>query len=79
MSGWARRRSSPSSGWRSAALEAQRDTFGDDVVDAGLRPLQARIAVLESATGEERKLVTTLFADLVGFTTMSEAIRSRRT
>ncbi len=56
-----------------AALEQQRQTLGDSVVDAGLRPLQARIAALESATGEERKLVTTLFADLVGFTTMSES------
>jgi len=54
------------------ALEAQRVALGDGVVDAGLRPLLARIAALEAATGGERKLVTALFADLVGFTTMSE-------
>nr|MBA2338205.1 AAA family ATPase [Acidimicrobiia bacterium] len=55
-----------------AALEAQRGNLGDEVVDAGLRPLLERIAALESPMPEERKQVTTLFADLVGFTTMSE-------
>ncbi|CAN5443336.1 MAG: ATP-binding protein [Acidimicrobiia bacterium] len=57
-----------------AALEAQRATLGDAVVDAGLRPLRNRMAALEAPTGEERKLVTTLFADLVGFTSMSERL-----
>ena len=55
-----------------AALESQRDTLGAEVVEAGLRPLLERIDTLESPVAEERKLVTTLFADLVGFTTMSE-------
>ena len=55
-----------------AALEAQRPTLGDDVVEAGLGPLRERIAAIESPLPEERKLVTTLFADLVGFTEMSE-------
>jgi class 3 adenylate cyclase/tetratricopeptide (TPR) repeat protein len=55
-----------------AALEAQRDTLGHEVVEVGLRPLLARIATLESAATDERRLVTTLFADLVGFTTLSE-------
>ena len=55
-----------------AALEAQRATLGAEVVEAGLRPLRERIDALESPVAEERKLVTTLFADLVGFTTMSE-------
>ncbi|HEX2360568.1 MAG TPA: adenylate/guanylate cyclase domain-containing protein [Jiangellaceae bacterium] len=55
-----------------AALEAMRATLGADVVDAGLGPMLDRIAALESPVAEERKLVTTLFADLVGFTAMSE-------
>jgi class 3 adenylate cyclase/tetratricopeptide (TPR) repeat protein len=55
-----------------AALEAQRPTLGDEVVEAGLGPLRERIAALDSPLLEERKLVTTLFADLVGFTEMSE-------
>ena len=57
-----------------AALEAQRAKLGDEVVDAGLRPLVERIAQLQSPVTEERKLVTTLFADLVGFTAMSERL-----
>jgi len=55
-----------------AALEAQRAALGDDVVDTALRPLHERRAALSAAaTGEQRKLVTVLFADLVDFTTMS--------
>ena len=56
-----------------AALEAQRVTLGDSVVDAALVPMRARLAELQARpAGEQRKLVTILFADLVGFTAMAE-------
>ncbi len=57
-----------------AALQAQRAILGDDVVDTALRPLQERRAAQRAAaTGEQRKLVTVLFADLVDFTAMSRS------
>ena len=55
-----------------ATLEKQRPVLGDDVVDTALAPLQARRAVLlDQAAGEQRRLVTVVFADLVGFTELS--------
>jgi class 3 adenylate cyclase/tetratricopeptide (TPR) repeat protein len=54
------------------ALEAQRPVLGDAVVDTALVPLQGRRAALAAqAQGERRKLVTIVFADLVGFTDLS--------
>src|SRR5688572_25875421 len=58
-----------------AALEAQRATLGDAVVDTALAPLQEKRAALAGRpTGEQRKLVTVLFADLVDFTVLSQAL-----
>ena len=54
------------------ALDAQRSVLGDEVVDTALVPLQAqRSALVNQAAEEQRKLVTVVFADLVGFTDMS--------
>ncbi|WP_144016680.1 ATP-binding protein [Beutenbergia cavernae] len=57
------------------ALEAQRDTLGDQVVDVALGPLRERLDALSARTaGEQRRLVTVVFADLVDFTTLSGSL-----
>ena len=45
--------------------------LGDDVVDTALVPLQAPGRALVNQAAEQRKLVTVVFADLVGFTDLS--------
>ncbi len=57
-----------------AALEAQRAALGDAVVEAGLAPMRARLATLRTPLAEQRKLVTVLFADVFGFTALSETM-----
>ena len=67
-----------------AALEAQRSTLGDVVVNTALGPMQEKLAVLqgndnhiqpgEKQYKQERKQVTVLFADVSGFTKMSEKL-----
>ncbi len=56
-----------------AALEGQRPVLGDAVVDASIAALGEKLAALTAAPrDEQRKLVTVLFADLAGWTAMSE-------
>ncbi len=56
-------------------LEAQRAILGDAVVETALAPLREKLTALEAqATEEQRKQVTVLFADMVGFTAMSETL-----
>ena len=62
-----------------SALEAQRAVLGDIVVDASLAALREKLAALEPAPSEaprtqQRKQVTVLFADLLGFTALSESL-----
>jgi class 3 adenylate cyclase len=60
-----------------AALEAQRSTLGDGVVDAALAPMRDKLAALKAqqpSTEQHRKQVTVLFADVSGFTAMSETM-----
>ena len=59
-----------------AALEAQRAIFGDSVVETMLGPLREKLAALEDAgrADQQRKQATVLFADVSGFTAMSETM-----
>jgi len=58
------------------ALEAQADVLGHATVETATAPLRARLATLAERGGStaeaERKLVTVMFADLTGFTALSE-------
>ena len=58
-----------------AQLEVQRAILGDAVVDASIAALRDKLATLEPATvSEQRKQATVLFADVAGFTAMSETM-----
>ena len=56
------------------ALEGQRPILGDAVVEVALGSLREQLAALEAETRAEqqRKQVTVLFADVSGFTALSE-------
>ncbi|WP_445258406.1 adenylate/guanylate cyclase domain-containing protein [Nocardioides aurantiacus] len=62
-----------------AALEGQRTTLGDAVVDTALAPLRAQRDRLAGHHGENRRLVTVLFADLVDFTVLSRHLDAEDT
>ena len=51
-----------------AALDAQRATLGDTVLELATAPLRARLTSLLRPAGLQRRLVTVLFADVVGST-----------
>lgn len=57
-----------------AALEAQRTVLGDAVVDPALDSMRLQLAALDAdvPTQQQRKQATILFADVAGFTTLSE-------
>ncbi len=60
-----------------AALEQQRAILGDAVVNAALAPMREKLAALQApppAAEQQRKQVTVLFADVSGFTAMSETM-----
>ncbi len=61
-------------------LETQRDVLGAVVVDTALAPLREQLAAAQArSTGEQRKLVTVLFADLVDFTVLSRRLDAEDT
>ena len=72
-----------------AALEAQRGLLGDAVVDVAVRPLRAQLAALDApappepvaATPAEQalRLVTILFLDIVGSTSLSQVLDPEET
>lgn len=55
-----------------ASLEAQRELLGDGVVDTALGPLREQLDALRSPRRSPRRQVTVVFADLCGYTTLSE-------
>ena len=56
-------------------LEAQRPALGDAIVDAALAPLLARHSALQTRSAElQRRYVTLLFADVSGYTALSETL-----
>jgi class 3 adenylate cyclase/predicted ATPase len=61
-----------------ATLEAQRSLLGADAVDTVLTGLHAQLAALEAqqppAPSEERRLITILFTDIVGSTSLAEKL-----
>src|SRR5262245_16637748 len=65
-----------------ANLEAQRAVLGDSIVELALAPLRQQLADLRLTSPPspaltlegERKLVTVMFADISGFTALSEKL-----
>ena len=59
-----------------AALEGQRETLGNAVVETALAPMRARLAELAAqiTAEQKRRQVTVLIADIAGFTAMAEAL-----
>ncbi len=60
-----------------AGLELQRSNLGDAVVDPAIAALREQLAQLETgraSAADERKLVTIVFADVSGFTALSEKL-----
>src|SRR5215510_7131385 len=57
-----------------SALEAQRAVLGDAVVDSSIAALREKLAALAPAVEPQRKQATILFADVSGFTAMSETM-----
>lgn len=53
-----------------AAIEARRAVLGDALTDAALAPLRQHLATVD----EQRKQVTVLFADMVGFTATAQTM-----
>ncbi|HSL30533.1 MAG TPA: adenylate/guanylate cyclase domain-containing protein [Anaerolineales bacterium] len=58
------------------ALEAQRSILGNEIVDIAQASMREKLARLNTGTHEfqERKLITVLFADISGFTSMAETM-----
>src|SRR3954469_7410111 len=66
-----------------AGLQAQREILGDAVVDPAIGALRQQLAELETngdarVRTDERKLVTIVFADISGFTALSEKLDPER-
>ena len=62
-----------------AALESQRATLGDTVLEMATAPLRARLAALLRPFGLKHRLVTVLFADVVGSTALASGMDAEDT
>jgi len=62
-----------------AALESQRTTLGDAVLELAVAPLRARLAALQRPAGLQLRQVTVLFADVVGSTAMASSLHAEDT
>jgi class 3 adenylate cyclase/tetratricopeptide (TPR) repeat protein len=62
-----------------AALQSQRDTLGDTVLELATAPLRARLAALLRPAGIKHRLVTVLFADVVGSTALANSLEAEDT
>ena len=62
-----------------AALQAQRATLGDTVLELATAPLRARLAQLLRPAGLQRRQVTVLFADVVGSTALAQGMDAEET
>ncbi len=62
-----------------AALESQRATLGDAVLELATAPLRARLANLLRPAGLKHRQVTVLFADVVGSTAMAQGLAAEET
>ena len=60
--------------------ESLRGAVPDDVIDAAISAIRDKIAALDSTfqARQQRKQVTVLFADVSGFTAMSETMDAER-
>ena len=62
-----------------AALESQRATLGDTVLELATAPLRARLAALQRPVGLKHRLVTVLFANVVGSTALANGMEAADT
>ena len=62
-----------------AALEGQRASLGDAVVEMATAPLRAKLAALQRPAGLQQRQVTVLFADMVGSTAMAQGLDAEDT
>ena len=62
-----------------AALATQRATLGDTVLELATAPLRARLAALLRPAGLKHRLVTVLFADVVGSTALALGMEAEDT
>ncbi len=59
-----------------AALEGQRASLGDEVLELAIGPMRSRLASLLRPAGLQHRQVTVLFADVVGSTVIAQGLEA---